>query len=691
MKEWINNLKIGTRLNLVMGGIVLLVFLGMGFYVSNLIRTQIIEMTDERMIEHVTDITEILDAEVSSNKEKVNLAMNLAGTYFESRGSLTEVSGDYIEYNAVDQFTGNRLNVRVNKWLIDGATVQNNFDIVDAIQGMNVETATIFQKIPQGYLRISTNVIDDRGQRATGTFIPSDNIVARTIDRGASYNGRAWVVNDWYLTAYQPIRIDGEIAGMLYVGIPEKNLSSVKQYFGSKKYFDTGYPYLVSADGELIVHPDSEGANISNEGFFKTMLAYKDGRVVRDEYVWQGEQKVQYFSYYEPIDSFISLGFYSSEMTKIVAGLNITLILITILSAALVLLVLRFINRTITEGITKGVRIAEEISQGDLTVNIDRSITLQQDEIGQLGRALQLMVEKLRGIIGDIVSGADNISSASTEMSSSSQQMSQGATEQASSAEEVSSSMEEMVSNIQQNTDNAQQTEKIALNVSSGIRKVSESAGDSLDSIRNIATKINIINDIAFQTNILALNAAVEAARAGEHGRGFAVVAAEVRKLAERSKIAADEIVALATKSVNVTEESGKLMGDLIPDIEKTARLVQEITAASLEQNSGADQINNAIQQLNQVIQQNAAVSEEMATTSEELSGQAYQLKETVSYFRLDTGSKYRKSTLVQGEKRFHSPVAGSLQRTGKLAANGKKGIDLKMFETANDNDFEKY
>ncbi|MGF1584732.1 MAG: methyl-accepting chemotaxis protein [Bacteroidales bacterium] len=378
---------------------------------------------------------------------------------------------------------------------------------------------------------------------------------------------------------------------------------------------------------------------------------------------------------------------------QIISASNILVTVIIVAGIIIAILLGLFITRAITGGITRGVSLAEEIAQGDLTVNVDSEIASQKDEIGQLGRALQLMIEKLRGIIGDIVSGADNISSASTEMSSSSQQMSQGATEQASSAEEVSSSMEEMVSNIQQNTDNAQQTEKIAQNVSAGMRKVSESAGESLESIRNIASKINIINDIAFQTNILALNAAVEAARAGEHGRGFAVVAAEVRKLAERSKIAADEIVALATSSVHVTEESGKLMGDLIPDIEKTARLVQEITAASLEQNSGADQINNAIQQLNQIIQQNAAVSEEMATSSEELAGQAEQLKDTVSYFTIEFDRSYRKSAL---------PKAGKVQKTSapvkskKIEVQAqpaeKKGVDLKMFnEAVNDNDYEKF
>ncbi|MGF1586267.1 MAG: methyl-accepting chemotaxis protein [Bacteroidales bacterium] len=351
-----------------------------------------------------------------------------------------------------------------------------------------------------------------------------------------------------------------------------------------------------------------------------------------------------------------------------------------------------FITRMVTKGIIKGVDIAETIAEGDLTIDVDKDILEQKDEIGQLGRAMQLMVEKLRSIIGDIVSGAENIGSASTEMSSSSQQMSQGATEQASSAEEVSSSMEEMVSNIQQNTDNAQQTEKIAFNVSSGIQKVGASANESLISIRNIAEKINIINDIAFQTNILALNAAVEAARAGEHGRGFAVVAAEVRKLAERSKIAADEIVALASKSVNVTEESGKLMTELMPDIEKTAKLVQEITAASLEQNSGADQINNAIQQLNQVIQQNAAVSEEMATSSEELSGQAEQLKDTVSYFRLDLDRSYKKSSFKVEQKKKTSHVQHSTNQAKTHQVAIKKGVDLKMFsESANDSEYEKY
>ncbi len=693
MREWIYNLKIGTRLNLITGSFIIIVFTAMGIYISNMMADYVHEQTDQRMTEHLTDISELLDVEVNSNREKVNLAMHLASTYFQAQGEIAE-HDEYIEYSARNQFTGSTHNVRVPVWTINGMQIQNSFEIVDAIHHMEVETATIFQKVPQGYLRVSTNVTGNNGQRATGTFIPSDNEVARTIGSGETYTGRAWVVNDWYLTAYEPIMVDGEIKGILYVGIPEKNLENVKEYFDHKKYFDTGYPYIVDADGTLIVHPESEGENISNQEFFQTMLNNKSGNIVKDEYLWQGEDKVQYFRYYEPIDSFISLGFYTEEMDRIVWGLRITLFIITIIALAVVILVLRFVAKTITSGITKGVEIAEDIADGDLRVNIDKELVGQKDEIGQLARALQQMVEKLRYIIGDIMSGAGNISSASTQMSASSQQMSQGATEQASSAEEVSSSMEEMVSNIQQNTDNAQQTEKIAQNVSAGIQKVGASAGESLESIRNIADKINIINDIAFQTNILALNAAVEAARAGEHGRGFAVVASEVRKLAERSKIAADEIVALATKSVGVTEESGKLMNDLIPEIEKTSRLVQEISAASLEQNSGADQINNAIQQLNQVIQQNAAVSEEMATSSEELSGQSDQLRETVSYFKMDLNHNYRKSDITNGPRQ-KTGITQSHQVKKKepvIPAHSKPKTDLTKFsEHTNGNNTEEF
>lgn len=684
----LNDLRIGTRLNLIMGGFLVVAFAVFGIYVNTTLQNQIITSTDERMVEQVNDLVEVISVELQGNREKVNISLHLASNYLSRQGEIIETSDELITYNARNQFTGASSNINVNKWYLNGQQLQNSTEIVDAISNMGVATATIFQKVPQGYLRIATNVRANDGSRALGTFIPFDNPVAQAIERGQTFTGRAWVVNDWYLTAYEPIRVNGEIKGMIYVGMPEKNLTQISTLFNKKKFFDTGYPYIVGANGTLIVHPTDVGANISNEGFFQFMLNHKTGQVVRDEYMWQGQNKVQYVKYFEPIDAFVSVGFYESEMNKILNRTRIAILLVTLISVGLVILVLRTIVQSVVVALRKGVEFAKKVADGDLSVTVD---VYQKDEVGELADALRNMVEKLKDIVENIQSGADSISGAGFEVSSASQQLSQGASEQASAAEEVSSSMEQMAANIQQNTDNAQQTEKITLNVSQGVEKVGNASKESLESIRNIADKIGIINDIAFQTNILALNAAVEAARAGEHGKGFAVVAAEVRKLAERSKIAADEIVALASKSVNVTEDASELMGSLIPEIEKTAKLVQEIAAASIEQNSGSDQINNAIQQLNTVTQQNAASSEELATSSEELSSQAEQLKELIGFFRLDGSRKSGRTSSISAPRPAPKPESNT-KSTATTRSLGKKGVALKGFDTnKRDSDYENY
>jgi methyl-accepting chemotaxis protein len=249
---------------------------------------------------------------------------------------------------------------------------------------------------------------------------------------------------------------------------------------------------------------------------------------------------------------------------------------------------------------------------------------------------LNNMVTKLKEVITEVQTAADNVASGGQEMSSNAQQMSQGATEQAASAEEVSSSMEEMAASIRQNTDNALQTEKIAIKSAADAKEGGKAVAQTVNAMKEIATKISIIEEIARQTNLLALNAAIEAARAGEHGKGFAVVASEVRKLAERSQSAAGEISQLSTTSVAIAEQAGEMLNKMLPDIQKTAELVQEISASSKEQDTGAEQINKAIQQLDQVIQQNAGASEEMASTTEELAGQAEQLKASIAFFTLD-------------------------------------------------------
>ncbi|MCK4517099.1 MAG: methyl-accepting chemotaxis protein, partial [Spirochaetaceae bacterium] len=334
----------------------------------------------------------------------------------------------------------------------------------------------------------------------------------------------------------------------------------------------------------------------------------------------------------------------------------------------------------------------QSIAGGDLTVSVkERS---GQDE---LMRALGTMIRELTDVATGIQSAADQVASGSQQMSSSSQQLSQGSTEQASSAEEISSSMEQMAANIHQNADNAQQTDSIALKASSDAETSGAAVGKAVGAMKEIAERISVISEIARQTNMLALNAAIEAARASEHGKGFAVVAAEVRKLAERSQEAADEIERLSSSTVEVAVNAGEMLVKLVPDIQKTAELVQEINAASNEQKSGAEQINKAIQQLDTVIQQNSTASEEMASTSEELAGQAEQMQDVISFFKVNGNGKSWKN---RENPAVATPVAsvGATRTRGQLISTVKRVGDNRSVPQnlsgegdEKDSEFEEY
>ncbi len=341
---------------------------------------------------------------------------------------------------------------------------------------------------------------------------------------------------------------------------------------------------------------------------------------------------------------------------------------------------------------------AKAVSGGDLTISL-----VKRSENDELMGALDEMVKSTASMIGEFKTAVENIVLAGMQMQSVAMQISQGSTEQASNTEEVSSSMEEMASNISQNTENAKQTEKIAIQASSDITEGNKAVAITVDAMKKIADKITVIGEIAEKTDLLAINAAIEAARAGEQGKGFAVVAAEVRKLAENSQAAAKEINDLSKSSVRIADDSGKLLQKIVPDIQKTAVLVQEIAAASLEQNAGASQVNSAIMQLNIVTQKNAAAAEEMSSSAEELSSQADQLKSILSFYKTDQDiagiSRMRRTKEQQLKgipsnqylsntaptKRFSNPVSKHINSSG--------GIDINLNSNGHSDteEFEKY
>ena len=531
----------------------------------------------------------------------VNSAFNIDKTWYEITISLTGFDNEGAFYYK------NKIDTRIN-WILDGLNEAMKKAGDANVSKSNIDKLKLLRKDVQRFHEVFTHY-------ATATKV-SENLINKIDSLGSEVTKN---LNQNYRLSSAMFSMQNFISKVNH----NRNVRDLS-------FFEGYLSQLINARE----NSNLSGSNLTNlNGFIKSsenyVNSFKDSRALELKSRELSKEILDNINGLTDVilDSFTE----NSEFTnKTASDASIFVILAIIISAGLAALFTTIISRSIRLPIIESVKFAKEMAKGNLQIDLK---TDSKDEAGELVNALVEMAINLKGMINQIKNSASEITNASTRLSSSSQQMANGATEQASSAEEVVISMEQMAANIQQNADNAQVTGKIAKEASLQIIDGTESAKQAIFSMKDIAEKVNIISEIAFQTNLLALNAAVEAARAGESGKGFSVVAAEVRKLAERSKEAAIEIEKVSSDTVKVSTKAGNQLESVMPEIRKTADLVNEIASSSMEQLNGVNQINNAMNQLNKVVQENVNGSEEVASSSQELLAQAEQLRDTISFF----------------------------------------------------------
>lgn len=515
---------------------------------------------------------------------------------------------------------------------------------------INGELDSIKQKRPEyeniGITDKTGMIIACSDETLVGTMSVDDRDYFKFAKNGISSSGEvnlSKVTGNPVFGTASPMVLDGMFQGALFVIIDLEQFNA--EYIAPAKIATRGYAFMCNSEGTVIAYPDKSmilKLKLPEYDFGRDMMALKNGSV---QYSYKGQIKTNIFKTSEKSGWIIVL---TSENDDIFSGINKLFkmsIIITIVSVLIGLIIIILIIRSIVKPIKLNSEYTDKLAKGDLTFEFDRTLLENKDESGDLAKSVYSLIEKLTSVVVEVKGASYQVAEGSQQLSDTAEQISQGATEQAATAEQVSSSMEEIAESINQNSQNASKTEVMASKAAKDAEIGGIAVTEAVHAIKLISEKIKIIEDIARNTNMLSLNAAIEAARAGEHGKGFAVVAAEVRKLAANSQSAAKEILELANTSVQKANNAGTTINAIIPDIKMTANLVQEITATSYEQSSGAEQVNKVMVQLDQVIQMNASAAEESASMSEELSSQAERLIEMVNFFKTKENQKLIGST----------------------------------------------
>lgn len=614
-------------------------------------KREVYSLIEGKLREQVLMVSSHLKTAIDLTQERVNSNIKVAHELFYAPGQAALNEQERASWKIINPTTNEETIITIPTMETGGVRVTDMYNahkIVDHIQAQVGGTATIFQAIPQGLLRISTNVRREDGSRAVGTYIPPDSPVYQTVMKGETFYGRAFVLNTWHQTAYEPIRDpQGAIIGALYVGQPEAS-KAILDALSNIVVGKTGYIAIINMQGEYVLSKNraQDGNNILSaqdangrlfiQEWIQKAPTLQPHDVVIDYYPWlnpgerQARMKIIAYAYFADWQWLIASTAYIDDFLESLTHIrNITLGVSLAAIVSGVFVAYLFAANMVAH--FKRLMIGmEKVAHGDLTVTVQ---TTRRDEIGVLAHGLQEMITTLRGIVARIKEGADKVTAGSQELRARSHDIAHGAHEQSSAATQAASFMEQMVANIRHNAEHARQTETLSLQVTSDAQESGQAVLEVLNAVRKITKETAGIKEIARQTRMLSLNATIEAVRAGDFGAGFGVVAEEVRALAERSQGTAATISELADVIVALSENAGDRLLGLIPRIQETSELILSISQASTQQQEQADQVNAALHQLDEVIHENSMMAETLAHLAEELAGQADQLQHSVGFF----------------------------------------------------------